>query len=191
MVIKYDLTTFSYISKYSLIFILEVIVMATLLPEPSRILYLSEAEDEFFPRPAEASPLVNATNSFNYINDTAIRNSTELGTAKCEGDIEVDSTSPSFKKAEIDCVIYAIKVCRSQNLSLIYQMGSLKAAIIGLTSGICTLDLTHEIERGQDTYLCLVPSDKLSNWNSWKENTGLDAVVDILPYCKHIETRRT
>ena len=107
----------------------------------------------------------------------------------CGGDIDVDPSSTSFNETEIKCVEDALKKCTNSDLNLIYQMGSLNIRIIGPIEDKCRLGIAYEIERGESLYNCSIPLSTMENWNSWKDKTGLDALSDILPYCKQLAPR--
>jgi hypothetical protein len=105
--------------------------------------------------------------------------------AGCQGVIDVDQGSSAYNKTAIKCVGESLKKCEHSNLHLLYGSGSLTISIQGKgENNSCLLKLVHEIEMGQKGYVCSIPLDKLATWTSWNNRDGVEAVKDIVPFCK-------
>lgn len=105
--------------------------------------------------------------------------------AACQGIVDVDPGSTAYNKTAINCVDEFLRKCERSNLHLLYGSGSLTISIQGKgENNLCFLKLVHEIEMGQKGYVCSIPLDKLATWTSWNKRNGVEAVKDVVPFCK-------
>jgi hypothetical protein len=105
----------------------------------------------------------------------------------CPNSIDVDPGSRAYNSMHIKCIEETIKICKPSALDLLYGLGSMRLSIQGQEDNLCVIGIVHEIEMGEDRYLCSVPLDKLLNWASWKKGKGTEALEDILAFCKPLE----
>ena len=75
--------------------------------------------------------------------------------------------------------------CQPFDVALGYVLGSMRVSIKGVIndSDNCSLNLQHEIERGQTNMTCTIPLSKMSTWTNWKKGDGFNAVDEISNYC--------
>lgn len=125
--------------------------------------------------------ITNSTSQSSYYQRISYSNM-NLG---CQSIVDVDPGSSAYNKTAIKCFDESLKKCEHSNLHLLYGSGSLTISIQGKgENNLCLLKLVHEIEMGQKGYVCSIPLDKLATWTSWNKSGGVDAVKDVLPFCK-------
>ena len=126
----------------------------------------------------------SSTNTTNYVNSTnasVLRNDNET----CSTFVGVAPEGGSENNTDIACMQKFLDKCQPFDLVVGYVLGSMRISIKGLTNdgANCSLNLQHEIERGQTKMTCMIPLANMSTWINWKRGDGLDAVEQIIKYC--------
>ena len=124
----------------------------------------------------------NTTNYVNSMNASVLQNNNET----CSTWIGFAPEGSSENNTDIACMQQVLNKCQPFDVALGYVLGSLRVSIKGVINdgGNCSLNLQHEIERGQTKMTCMIPLAKMSTWTNWKRGDGLDAVEQIIKYCK-------
>jgi len=103
----------------------------------------------------------------------------------CSTFVGVAPEGGSENNTDIPCMQKVLDKCQPFDLVVGYVLGSMRISIKGLTNdgANCSLNLQHEIERGQTKMTCMIPLANMSTWINWKRGDGLDAVEQIIKYC--------
>lgn len=106
----------------------------------------------------------------------------------CPSLIDVDPGSTAYNSQNIECVQQLFNSCTPSDFLLVYGLGSVHVSIKGKNNdSVCSIEFRQETEMGKSNlHSCLIPLDKITTWNSWKNADGVTALDDILSYCNNI-----
>lgn len=141
--------------------------------------------------------LIFSTTSFDYnlshidpsqqLNQSKTTKISDIGNGsspiQCSDEVQVDGTSAAFNKENVNCVQGFINTCSEIDVYLLYSTGSMSLRILGLINGSCQIEIVHELERDSNSYTCIIPTSRLTTWESWRTGDGLDAFGDVLDLC--------
>lgn len=131
-------------------------------------------------------PLALATSSGNDTSNATSASELQNNKETCSTWVGIAPEEGSENNTEIPCLQKVLDKCQPFDVTLGYLLGSMRVSIKGVTnngSNNCSLNLQHEIERGQTNMTCMVPLARLSSWTNWKRGDGPDAVDQIIKYC--------
>jgi hypothetical protein len=108
--------------------------------------------------------------------------------ATCPDLIDVDPGSTAYNSQNIECVQQHFNSCTPSDFLLVYGLGSIYVSIKDKNdNSVCFIEFRQETEMGKSNlHSCLIPLDKITTWNSWKNADGVTALDGILSYCNNI-----
>jgi hypothetical protein len=131
--------------------------------------------------------LFSATTSIPSITNIAESISPTSENTTCPDLIDVDPGSTAYNSQNIECVQQLFDSCTPSDFVLVYGLGSTHVSIKGKNDNLCSVEFRQETEMGKSNlHSCLIPLDKITTWNSWKNADGVTALDDILSYCNNI-----
>ena len=127
---------------------------------------------------------MSSSNTTKYVNSTNASDHLKY-IETCSTFVGVAPEGGSENNTDIPCMQKVLDKCQPFDVVVGYVLGSMRISIKGLTNdgANCSLNVEHEIERGQTNMTCMIPLAKMSTWTNWKRGDGLDAVEQIIKYC--------